>query len=157
MVEYAPESGRVVVGGRSPPYDVVAKVPRSEYRIHEYLEVVRGGVVAVEVDAASGLEYPASLGEPRAHVCEVGQHPRWAEQLHERDRGVVKRVRHGVLERGHAVCGGGIPSPGVREAAHLRWRAVALPKEDVVLGVAVEGRVEVDQVNRLVRPFPHPV
>jgi hypothetical protein len=45
-----------------------------------------------------------------------------------------------------------VPPPGVLECLYLRrrLRAVLLGVEDVVVGVRVEGRIEVDEVDRLI-------
>ena len=54
VVYWAPPSGAAVRGGSLPNY-FVAEIVRAEYAVHQEFEVVAGGGVAVEVDAAGGF------------------------------------------------------------------------------------------------------
>ena len=156
-VVLAGEPARRAPGARVAPGDLVAELPRAEDRVHEHLEVVTRGRVAVQVDAAGRLEHTSHLDQPQPHVAEVGQHPRLAEDLPQADRHGVERMTHGPLDVPHAVGGPTVPLPRVDEAPDLGGSAVLPAEDDVVVGVAVERRVEVDEVHRLSRPLTHPV
>ena len=116
-------------------------------------EVVARGRVAVQVDAAGRLEQTSHLDQPQPHVAEVGQHPRLAEDLPQADRHGVERMTHGPLDVPHAVGGASVPLPRIDEAPDLGGSAVLPAEDDVVVGVAVERRVEVEEVDRLIGPL----
>ena len=81
---------------RSLPYHFIAKQPGPEHGVHEQLEVVARGVVAVEVDRAGVLEYPPHLQQPHRHHGQVGLHP-----LAVREPGGMEQVGYGGLLIGY--------------------------------------------------------
>ena len=143
--------GRVVALGPLPG-DLVAVVARPEGRIHQELEVVAGRGVAVEVDAPRRLEDAVQLHHALGHHREVGHHVVLAEELAHRLEQVGETL--GALHDDLPVGDLGLdaPVPGVVEGVDLGGGGLAarLLEEDVVGGVRVEGRVEVDEVDALV-------
>ena len=110
-----------------------------------------GGGVAVEVDGAGLLEDSAEFDEARGHHGEVGEHVCAAEEGSEGAHGFGDAATGLddllVGERGLLV-----PLPCVLEGGDLGGgaRAVLLGEEDVVVLAGVEGRVEVDEIDRLI-------
>ena len=110
-----------------------------------------GGGVAVEVDGAGLLEDSAEFDEARGHHGEVGEHVCAAEEGSEGAHGFGDAATglNDLLvgERGLLV-----PLPCVLEGGDLGGgaRAVLLGEEDVVVLAGVEGRVEVDEIDRLI-------
>jgi len=105
-----------------------------------------------EVDGAGGFQDAAEFDQARGHHAEVGHHVAVAKKIAEGldDLGdLLRAVGHHLLVR---LCRGLVPAPGVLEGPDLRGRpgAVVLGEQDVVVLVALERRVEVDEVNRLV-------
>ena len=108
--------------------------------------------VAVHVDRARLLEHSPGLDQPDRHHREVGQHvPVGAEEHLERQHHLAQGRRHlhamrtaiGQLAKG--VLGVVVPRPGVHEGGLLRPRALG---DHAVRAVGIEGRVEVDEVDR---------
>ena len=66
-------------------------------------------------------------------------------------------MTHGPLDVPHALGGPSVPLPRIDEAPDLGGSAVLPAEDDVVVGVAVERRVEVEEVDRLIGPLAHPV
>ena len=157
VVDNAAETPGVVVGGGPPPDQVVAVAGDAKDVIQQGFEVMAGGVVAVIVDAAGGLEQAAHFGQAFRHIGEIGEHTGGAEHQVEAGDGAVGGMADGALEAFQAAGGGLVPAPGVGESADLGGGAVAASVEDVVVGVAVEGGIQVNQVGAFVRPFLHPV
>ena len=124
----------------------------SKHSIHQQLQIVAGGGVAVEVDAAGGLEDAVELDHPLGHHGEVGHHVVLAEELAQGGEEAADLVGSAS---DHVLVGGlGLPAPvpGVLEGGDLGggFLAGALAEEDVVGGVGVEGRVQVDEVDGFV-------
>ena len=69
------------------PRDFIAVFVLSEHGIHHELEVVTGGGVAVEVDAAGRLENTVEFGHPLSHHGEVGHHVVLSKEPSHRLRG----------------------------------------------------------------------
>lgn len=109
----------------------------------------------MQVDRTRRLEHAPQLDDPRGHHREVRKHVGFAEEPLHRD----ERVRHspalldGLRERARRAL---VPLPSVLERLDLsrRPRAVLLGEEDVVVLVALERRVQVDEVHRLVLHVP---
>ena len=112
--------------------------------------------VAVQVNAAGGFEDAMEFDEARGHHGEVSHH--W---------GVFEEAVEGFHHLGHGDIGAGVnelivklggvgPGPGVGEGVELGLAGLAggLAEEDVVIGVGVERRVEVFEVNAGVGEFP---
>lgn len=142
---------RVVMTACPLPYYFILKIFNSKDAIHNDLQIMAGGGVAMQVDAAGWFEHAAQLNEADGHHGKIGEHV-----------GVAQHLAHGnerladlLSAFGHfPVCsrGGMVPMPGVLKRLELRGGlgSVVLFEEHVVGGFAVEGRVEVDQVNGLV-------
>ena len=105
----------------------------------------------MEVDGAGLLEDAAEFDEARGHHGEVGEHVCAAEEGSEGAHGFGDAATGLddllVGERGLLV-----PLPCVLEGGDLGGgaRAVLLGEEDVVVLAGVEGRVEVDEIDRLI-------
>src|SRR5665213_2455596 len=120
----------------------------TECCIHEELEVVAGGRVAVEVDRTGVLEDAAKLDEARGHHGEVGEHVRAAEEGAEGAHGIGDAAA--LLDDLFVAAGSFfVPLPGVLEGGDLGGgaRTVLFRKKDVVVLAGVERRVEVDEVD----------
>ena len=59
-------------GSTSPDYFIL-KVGMTENSIHDSLEIVAHGGVAVEIDAPCGLQDTAALHQSVGHVGQIGQ------------------------------------------------------------------------------------
>jgi len=123
----------------------------SKNRIAQQLEVMGCGGVAVEVERAGGFEDAAQFDEARGHRGEVGHH------VVATQKGVegLYHVGNFAGPLGHGVVGFlglDVPMPGVLKGANLAGGvgAVLFMEEGVVVLGGVEGRVEINQVNRLV-------
>ena len=145
----------VAVGARPLPGNLGTELLWPEHGVHEQLQVMAGGGVAVEIDRAGGLEDAAQLDEARRHHYQVGHHGVRANELAEGpDHLLHSRGRGGVGDYLPLVDALRLlrPLPRVCERLDLRGRLLPgpLPKQDVVAGIRVERRVEVDEVHRLV-------
>ena len=124
----------------------------AEDRVQQQLQIVTRGRVAVQVERAGRLEDPAQFDQPRRH------HRRGRRACRSAPRSVrnaCMRLRDLAAGLDDLLVGGGRlrgPSPRVLEGLDLRGGplAVLLREQDVVVGVRVERRVQVDEVNRLV-------
>ncbi len=120
------------------PNDLVAESGAPEYGVHDELQVMGHCWIAVEVNAACGLQHTAHLQQPDGHVGEIGLvRVRHCGQQHTVQRRVLRldqvdpfrvhvRKRPGILER-RTRC------PGAYRRRIVRFR--------------VERRVQVDQIN----------
>ena len=141
---------------RTLPNDFVAEVPCAEdAESSTHFEVVAGGGVAVEVEAAAGFEDAVELDEAGGHHDQVGGHLVAAEEARpvkipdERGNQVDKAFVGAGHEVGVEVFGAAAPVPAVLEGGDLGVAVAAgfVAEEDVVAAVGVEGRVEVDEVD----------
>ena len=64
----------ITVSASSFPNQLVPKVRTTKHGVQEQFQIVAGGGVAVEVDAAGVLEYPVKLDHTLGHHGEVGHH-----------------------------------------------------------------------------------
>ena len=102
-------------------YDFVAEVPGAEDAVQQHFEVVAGGGVAVEVEAAAGLEDAVELDEAGGHHDEVGGHLVAAEEARpveisdEGGNQVDKTLVGAGDEVGVEVFGAAAPVPAVLE------------------------------------------
>ena len=147
----------VVMAARALPRDLAAETLRAEDRIEDDLHVMRDRPVAVQVETPGRLQEPVHRLDPLGHVRQVGQHPRLAEDPRQADDRAVRRPSCGRLVAGEALAGGRVPGPGVDEGPRLRATRAVAGVQDVVVRVAVERGVEVDQVDGGVVPPAHPV
>ena len=142
----------VAVGAGALPHDFVPEFVGAERGVEQQLQVVARRWVAVQVEAAGGLQDAVKLGHALRHHRQVGHHVVLAEEGAHRLEHVaelLRAIRHqlAVGELGlHA------PVPGVVEGGDLGRRLLAalFGEQDVIRGVRVERRVEVDQVDALV-------
>ena len=137
------------------PNDLRAELLYPKHAVHQHLEVVPGCGVAVQVDGARGLEDAAQLHKARRHHHEVGHHRVTAQELAQGRDHVLDAGRSVAVEYDLVLVGAlrfQRPVPGVGERPDLRRRLLAglLPEQHVVVGVGIEGRVEVDEIDRLV-------
>jgi hypothetical protein len=141
------------------PRDLVSKVARVEHTVEQHPEVVARRRVAVKVERARPLENAVEFDQADGHLDEVGHHLVLADARAQSGDDRAHRGWHAALVAGRVrqvgVLGLGIrsPVPGVLEGEQL---GVALAprlvlEDDVVVPVRVEWRVQVDEVNRLVR------
>jgi hypothetical protein len=113
-----------------------------------------GGGVAVEVEGAGRLQDPVEFDEARGHHREVGHHRGGFEELLQRldqfdDAGVGALGKELMIGGVHV----GSPFPRIGEGVELGLavRAAGFLEQDVVVGVGVEGRVEVFEVHAGIR------
>ena len=59
---------------RAPPDYLTAKVPASEYRVHQCLQVVACGMIAMQVHTAVLAQYAAHLQQTNSHPAEERGH-----------------------------------------------------------------------------------
>ena len=81
QIMYGAEPPVLVVRTGASPDDFVAEVFFAEGCVHEESKIVASGGVAVEVDAACGLEHTVKLHESGSHHYEVGGHGVCADEL----------------------------------------------------------------------------
>src|ERR1039457_1091148 len=138
------------------PDDFIAEALPSKDRIQQQLQVMRRRWVAMEIEAAGGLEDAMEFDEARGHHREVSHHGGVFEEAVEG----FHHLRHGDVRAGVnelvVKLGGVGPAPGVAEGMELRLAGLAglFAEEDVVVGVGIERRVEVFEVNAVVGEFP---
>jgi len=108
--------------------------------------------ITVQIQAACGFQNTVKFEQADGHHGEVGHHVRVykepAECLDHLSHVGVRLVQDlGVLPLSFIA-----PVPGIFEGGDLRFGLLTLwaVEEDVVIFVAVEGRIQVDQVDRFV-------
>ncbi len=110
-----------------------------------------GGGIAMEINAAGGFEGAMKFDEAGSHHCEVGEHVVGAEEAAE---GLHYVGDAAAALDDFLVHGGGklVPFPGVFEGFELCGGsgAVFFGEEDVVVLIAFERRVEIDEVDGFV-------
>jgi hypothetical protein len=133
------------------PHDLINEVISPKHPVEQQLEVMARGGVAVQVEATGGLQHPVQLNHADRHHGQVSHHVVVAEKgAHRTEQ--LKRVGvaapHDLIE---SLFGLVVPVPCVLECLDLRIAVVAVRRleQDVVVGIRVEGRVEVDQVHAL--------
>ena len=143
----------IAVSRRAFPRDLIYVVLRSKNGIHHEFQVVASRWVAVQVNAAGGLEDTVKFNEANGHHDEIGHHIVAAQErqqcLHQisqltwpaRDRFLVDRLRFQA------------PLPCILKGGNLRggFLAALFLEKDVIVGVGVKGRIKVNQVNAGVR------
>jgi hypothetical protein len=105
----------------------------------------------MQVDRSCFLQNAAEFDESRSHHSEIRHHVAVSEEGTEGTH-CLSDTASAFYNRLESVFGIDIPLPGVLKRCDLRTGAgsVLLGEEHVVIGAAVEGRVEVDQVYRLI-------
>ena len=133
------------------PDNLVAKELRPKHSVHQNLQVMAGGGVAVEIDGAGLLEDAAEFDEARGHHGEIGHHVGVEEKCFEGAEGVgdTASLLDDLLVGAHRFV---VPLPGVFKGVNLGagLGAVLLGEKDVVILAGVERRVEIDEVYGLV-------
>ena len=144
----------VVVDVGSLPGDFGTEVLGAEQRSHHQLQVMRCRGIAVQVDAPGRLHDPAEFNQAHRHHHQVRKHVVFAKNLaHRLDQVGELRMAaaHHLFVSNLRFLEG--PVPGIFKCHDLRRRLLAgllLFEEDVVAGVAVERRVQVDQIHTCV-------
>ena len=151
----------VIMAGSSFPDNFAAKMFFAKGRIQQEPQVMSGGGVAVQVQAAGGFQDAAQLDQPRGHHHQISQHIAAAQKLAKGGHHILDR-RGGVRVQQDFLLKGAFrflrPVPSIVKGADLGRGVLAglFPEQDIVRGVGVKGRVEIDQVHRLVgKMFPH--
>ena len=139
----APEAVTVRSSSGAPPRDLIPEPRAPEDAIHEGLEVVARCRVAVQVDRSGGSQDSPHLDQPDAHHDEVRLHPLGMRG----PRCVNDLVQAGVLV-GNLTVPLGVHVVQCPRVLERRARSLAADRRAVV-GIGVERRVEVDQVDRL--------
>ena len=163
----AAELPGVAVGAGAPPGDFVAEVRAAEDGVHEDAQPRAFGVVAVQVDAAGGLEDAAHFDESLPHEGEVGLSAR-ADHFagggdHVADGFAVFKqpLQHCLIEvvEGEGVFEGALAGGGDQLFELLVGQVGVVCGRDaggagvfgadgpLVFAAAVEGGVEVDEVD----------
>ena len=143
----------VVVSAVTFPGNLAPELTRPKHRIHQQFEVVAGSWVAMEVDAAGRLQDAVQFDHARRHHREVGHHVIPAKEREHR----LEEIRQLLRPVGHDLTVGAlgllVPMPGVVEGMNLGGGpfAARLLEQNVVRGVGVERRVEVDEIDALIR------
>ena len=140
---------------RSLPNYFVTKIRRSEHPVQQHPQIMARGRVAMEIEAARGFEDAMQFHQTRGHHRQIRHHGGGSEKavegLHHVHDGGVRAIVHklGVGLRGVR------PIPGVGEGVKLRLAGFpgSLAEKDVVIGVGIEGRVEINEVNAGVGKF----
>jgi hypothetical protein len=135
------------------PDDLVPEVAGPEHPVQQQLQIVARGRVAVQIQAAGRFQHAVELDQPRRHHREIRHHVVLTEKLLHRAEQVGDV---GIAARHHLVKGlrgfrAIVPAILERLDLAVRGRALGRLEEDVVVGVGVERRVEIDQVDALVR------
>ena len=124
---------------------------RAENGVHQNLEVMAGGGIAVQIDGAGLFEDAAEFDEARGHHGEIGHHVGVEEEGLEGAEGVGDTAA--LLDDGLVgALGVDVPLPCVLEGVDLRTGlgAVFFGEEDVVILAGVEGRIKVNEIDGLV-------
>ena len=125
------------------PNNLVNEVLRTEYRVHQLLEVMRRERVAVQIDAAGRFQHAVHLQQTHRHHRQVGLHPL---PVHLPRR--IQQVRDGrmlVRDKPHPRNVQVVQRPRVLERRACRLAA----DRGCVRPVRVERRVKIDQVDGL--------
>jgi len=116
-------------------------------------EVVAGGRIAVQIDAARGLEHAVKFDQTDGHPYEMRHHVISAEESQQCLDQVCELA--GAAGYNFPLHGLGVntPLPGVLEGGDLRggFLAAFFLEKHVLVCVGIEGRVEVDEIDTFVR------
>ena len=159
---------------RVAPHDLVAETLAPENGVHEFFEVMAGGRVAVQIDAARRFEDSAHLDQPHPHETQIRSHvvairqPRPVDDGHHLGPVVLQLVYPlgvdivvpgpTILEprpRGKAV-GGGVKVPALVERRigrhQIHRRGVDPPQKREVIAVEQRPVADVALSHRPNRP-----
>ncbi len=135
------------------PGDFVAEPVGAENAVEQQLEIMARGRVAVEIEAARGPEHAMQLDQPDRHHRQIGHHVVVAEERAHRGEHVegarppaVHHLVKGILRRV-------VPVPAVFERFDLcvRFAARCSAEQDVVIGIRIERRIEIDEIDAVIR------
>lgn len=141
------------MGIGSGPDDLISEASYPEDRIHEDSQVMARCRIAVQVQAPLCPENPLKLHKAGRHHGEVGKHVVLAqlhsEGLHRSGKVGVRPLYDGLIGFGGLL----VPMPGVCEDLYLSagLGSILLFEENVVILIALERRIQVNQVDRLIR------
>ncbi len=132
------------------PNYFITEILKPKHRIQNDLQIMAGGRVAVQVQAAGGLEHAVHLDQAGSHHHQVGQHLVLTDDAAQGGDHVIHGAGVGSDEITIGLLSGLAPVPGVVKGGDLGVGGDAgfILEEDVVGAVGVEGRVEVDEVDR---------
>ena len=145
------------LASRTLPNNLIPIIPAlpTKHRIAYQLEVVARGRVAVEVEAAGGLEHALDFDDPLGHVDEVGEQAAVPEHLFQ-----PLDQRHGLLGQRARIQPVDIgqprqprvrlrsPFPGIDERLRLCAVLAALVVVDLeVVALGIERRVDIAQID----------
>ena len=142
----------VAVGAGAFPDNLRLEVDCAKQHVNHQADEVAGRGVAVQVDAAVGLQHPVQFCQARRHHGQVSHHvalPQEAAQRLHQVRQPRRAAGHNVVVRRFGLRP---PPPSVAEGGNLSlgMPTAVLPKQHVVVGVGVERRVQVNQVHAFV-------
>ena len=137
------------------PDDFVAKVRLPEHPVQQQFQIVARGRIAVEVQAAGRFQHAVQFDQADRHHRQIGHHVVVAQEA---AHGVQQVERLGMAAARDPVEGvlrAVVPVPAILERGDLRigGRAGGRAEEDVVGGIRIERRVEIDQVDAGIRDF----
>ena len=144
-----PETAGVGTAGGAFPDDFVAVIFPPEQAIHYRLEVVAGGVVAVQIDGAGVFEQAAHFQQADRHHNQIAFHPLAVGQAGGVNDGVEGRFRVGDFAVPGQVDVAEVP--GVLKGG-AGGRAA---NRGGVVPVGIKGRVKVNQVGGVGVHSPH--
>ena len=107
------------------------------------------GRIAVQIQAAGWFQHAVKLDQAHRHHRQIGHHVIVAEERSDRVEQIERlgvAAARDLIER---LFGMVIPMPGVLERLDLRigQHAGGRTKQDVIIGVRIERRVEIDQID----------
>ncbi len=143
------------------PDDLIAKIPAlpTKHRIEDKLEIVRSGRVAVEVEAAGGLQHAVDFDDPERHVDEVGEQAAAPEHLLQPADQLDRLLGPARLPGARVqpldvediidpLVGLVFPRPGIDERLRLGAILAALVVVDLeIIALRVERRVDVAKID----------
>jgi hypothetical protein len=137
--------------GGSLPDNFVPKILRPKHGVHQHFQVVAGGRIAVQIDGAGVLKHTVELDQARGHHGEVSHHVALSKECFEGTHGIgdaVAALDDFFVGASRVL----VPYPRILEGHDLGAGAGAVffGEEDVVVLAAIEGRVEIDQVDGFV-------
>src|SRR5438876_12371376 len=113
------------------------------------------GWVAMQIQAAGRVEDAMKFDEARRHHREIRHHRRMFQEAVERFHQLDDRDVRAVIDELVIRVGGIGPAPGIGEGVELRlaYLSAWLAKENVVIGVRVKRRIEINEIVAGVRKF----
>ncbi len=152
IVDRAELAAQLVVSVDTPPNNLVAVISRPKHPIQQQLEVMARGRIAVQIQRTSRLQHPVQLDQTHRHHGEIRHHVVGAQEGAHRPQqfeGIRIAAAHHLVE---CAFGPVVPVPRILERLDLRVavRALGRLEQDIVIGVRIERRVEIDKVHAFV-------